>query len=369
MRRYALDVAISAGTLVLGLAEVLGCPGYQLRGAWAAGVVVTAGALAFRRRAPLAVLVLVVALEVALAATEPPEDATFWFFAWLVATYAVGAHAALPRALAGLALVLVTFAVGAALDGQGVGDVIFVSVLFSGAWALGYLLERRSGEVAALQRRAAALESEREERARIAIAEERARIARELHDVVAHGVSTMVLQAGGVRRLLTEAQERERDALMSVEDTGRQALVEMRRMLGIMRRADGDDGLAPQPGLALLDELAKSMRAAGLAVQLLVDGEPVALPPGLDLSAYRIVQEALTNALKHAGPVSADVRIRYAPRALEIEVVDDGRGQPNGHEPGHGLVGMRERVALFGGQFDAGRRADGGYAVHAHLPL
>lgn len=368
-RQQALDAAISLGTLVLGSFEVLGRSGYQLRGAWMAAVVLTAAALPFRRRAPLAVLALLVALQVALSATDPPEDATFWFFAWLVATYSAGAHAPLKRALAGLALVLATFTAGAAIDDQGVGDVIFVWVLFSGAWTLGYLLERRTGEAAALERRAARLEQEREERARIAIAEERARIARELHDVVAHGVSTMVLQVGGVRRRLTEDQQRERDALLYVEDTGRQALAEMRRMLGMMRRADDESGLAPQPGLARLDELAHSMRAAGLSVELRVEGDPAPLPPGLDLSAFRIVQEALTNALKHAGPARAAVCVRYGPRALEIEVTDDGRGQPNGHEPGHGLVGMHERVALFGGRLEADRRAEGGYRVHAQLPL
>ena len=369
MRRYALDAALSAGIVVLGLAEVLGGSGYQLRGAWVASVLVMAAAVFFRRRAPLPVLVVVLALIAALSGTDPPQDATYWFLASIFATHAVGAYARLPVALAGLALVLAFFAVGALLDDQPVGDVVFVWVLFTGIWALGRLLENRTNEAARLERHAALLEAERELRAREAIAEERARIARELHDIVAHGVSTMVLQVGGVRRRLTDEQRTELDALLNVEETGRRSLVEMHRMLGIMRQTDEDNLLTPQPGLARLDELAGSMRAAGLPVEMRTEGEPADLPSGLDLSAFRIVQEALTNTLKHAGPAHARVTVSYRPDALELEVLDDGRGAANGNGGGHGLVGMRERVALFGGRLDTGPRSEGGYRVHARLPL
>jgi signal transduction histidine kinase len=369
MRRYALDVAISVGVLVLGLAEVVGGSGYQLRGAWIVGVVITAVALFFRRRAPLPVLVVVLALVGSLSATDPPQDATYWFFASIVATHAVGAYTPLRQAVAGLGLVLGLFTVGAIVDDETVGDVIFVWILFAGVWALGRLLERRTNEAATHERRAAALEEEREERARAAIAEERARIARELHDIVAHGVSTMVLQVGGVRRRLTDDQAAELAALLNVEETGRRSLVEMHRMLGIMRQADEGDLLTPQPGLGRLDELADSMRAAGLPVELCTEGEPFELPSGLDLSAFRIIQEALTNTLKHAGPARASVTLTYRPDSLELEVLDDGAGSANGDGAGHGLLGMRERVALFGGRLDAGARANGGYRVRAHLPL
>ena len=369
MRWYVLDVAIAAAVLVLGIAEVLSGSGYQLRGLWIAAVVASAGALLFRRRAPLPVLVLQLALIASLNWTDPPQDATFWFFATLVATHAVGAYARLPVAVTGLGLVIAFFTVGAIMDDQTVGDVIFVAILFTGTWAVGRLLERRTNEAVRLERQAAVLEAEREVRAREAIAEERARIARELHDIVAHGVSTMVLQVGGVRRRLTEQQAAELDVLLNVEETGRRSLVEMHRMLGIMRQADDGAPLTPQPGLARLEELAESMRAAGLPVETHVEGDQVELPSGLDLSAYRIVQEALTNTLKHAGPARACVTVSYHPDALDLEVVDDGRGSSNGHAGGHGLVGMRERAALFNGRLDAGKRPDGGYRVHAHLPL
>ena len=369
MRRRALDIAISVAVLALGLGEVLSSSGYQLRGLWVAAVFVSAGALLFRRRAPLPVLVLQLALVASLSSTDPPQDATFWFFATLVATHACGAYARLPIALTGLALVIAFFTVGAILDDETVGDVLFVAILFAGTWTVGRLLERRTNEAVGLERHAAVLEAERELRAREAIAEERARIARELHDIVAHGVSTMVLQVGGVRRRLTDDQRTELDALLNVEETGRRSLVEMHRMLGIMRQADEGSLLAPQPGLGRLDELAGSMRAAGLPVELRTEGDAAELPSGLDLSAFRIIQEALTNTLKHAGPAHARVTISYRPEALELEVLDDGHGASNGNGGGHGLVGMRERVALFGGRLDTGPRSEGGYRVHAHLPL
>ena len=374
MRRgHLIDAAISLAILVIGVVEVLGDSGYSPRGLWLAAVAVTAGALLFRRRWPLPVLALVLALVGVTSSTDPPQDATYWFFGGMVATHAVGAY---PRraaiAVAGLVLVLAYFAVGAAVDGQSVSDVLFIWIVFGGIWGAGRLIERRTNEAARFERHAAVLEQEREQRAREAIAEERARIARELHDIVAHGVSTMVLQVGGVRRRLTPEQQAELDVLMNVEETGRRSLAEMHRMLGIMRQADNGNLLSPQPGLARLDDLAESMRAAGLPVEVTVEGEPADLPSGLDLSAYRIVQEALTNTLKHAGPARARVAVRYRPDALELEVLDDGGGsaEANGNGAGgHGLVGMRERVALFDGSLETGARPEGGYRVHAHLPL
>ena len=371
MRRRAIDIAISFGVLALGLVEVLSMSGYQMRGLWVACVFVTAGVLLFRRRAPLLVMAVLLALVAAGSATDPPQDASFWFFATLVATYALGAHANVRVGLAGLALVLAFFTVGAILDDQTVGDVVFIGILFAGTWVIGRLLERRTNQATQLRREAAILEQEREQRAREAIAEERARIARELHDIVAHGVSTMVLQVGGVRRRLTSDQRAELDVLMNVEETGRRSLVEMHRMLGIMRQADNGNLLTPQPGLARLDDLAESMRAAGLPVEVTVAGEPADLPSGLDLSAYRIIQEALTNTLKHAGRARARVAVTYGTDALDLEVLDDGGGAANGNGAagGHGLVGMRERVALFDGSLETGARPEGGYRVHAHLPL
>jgi signal transduction histidine kinase len=200
--------------------------------------------------------------------------------------------------------------------------------------------------------------------------EERRRIARELHDVIAHSITLMTVQAGAARLLLAEEPERAREPVLSVEETGRQALAELRRLLGMIRSGDGEPALAPQPGLARLDDLMGQARRAGLPVDLAVAGEPRALPPGLDLTAYRIVQEALTNARRHAGPARASVLVRYGIESLELEVTDDGRTAPTRSDGGgHGLVGMRERVALYDGTLEAGRRPEGGYAVRVRLPV
>ncbi|GAA3157160.1 hypothetical protein GCM10010466_55050 [Planomonospora alba] len=210
--------------------------------------------------------------------------------------------------------------------------------------------------------------------AREAVTEERVRIARELHDVVAHSVSAMVMQTGAARLMLDPGQVAQREALNVVEETGREAVEELRRMVGLLRTGREGGGLSPQPGLALLDDLVEQARAAGLDVSLTVEGTPARLPAGLDLSAYRIVQEALTNTLRHAGPTRSRVTISYRPRALCLDIVDDGPrdgripGAPGGGS-GHGLVGVRERVALFHGRLSAGPLPAGGYGVRVSLPL
>jgi signal transduction histidine kinase len=202
------------------------------------------------------------------------------------------------------------------------------------------------------------------------VAEERLRIARELHDVVGHSLGVIVVQAGAERATLAPGQETTRDTLVTIEQTGREALSEMRRLLDLMRRDDEEVALAPQPSLAHLDALVEKVRAAGLSVQLRIEGEEVRLPSGIDLSAYRIVQEALTNALKHAGPTRATVTVRYAEDGLELEIADEGRGGATaGDGVGHGLAGMGERVALYGGTLRTGTRAGGGYAVNVRLPF
>src|SRR5207248_3034774 len=219
------------------------------------------------------------------------------------------------------------------------------------------------------EERAELAEREREVAAREAVVEERARIARELHDVVAHNVSMMVVQAGAERRVVDAANGSTREVLQTIEQIGRSALTEMRRLLGMLR-SDADDPLAPQPGLDDLPTLVGQVREAGLPVELQVDGERRELPVGIELSAYRIVQEALTNALKHAGEAHATVRVRYGADSLELEIVDDGAGaRAPVASGGHGLVGMRERVALYGGRLDAGRRPSGGFAVRVLLPI
>jgi signal transduction histidine kinase len=211
-----------------------------------------------------------------------------------------------------------------------------------------------------------ALERANRELAQAAVAIERARIARELHDVVAHNVSMMVVQAGAAERVLAGEQPHVRDALAAIADTGRQTVDEMRTLLGVLR---GVAPLAPQPGLADLEQLVAGVREAGLPVTLRIEGDRRPLPQAADLSAYRIVQEALTNALKHAGPARADVIVRFESGALTLEVRDTGTGAAQGTGSGHGLVGMRERVAMFGGELEASPAPDGGFAVRARLPV
>jgi signal transduction histidine kinase len=219
------------------------------------------------------------------------------------------------------------------------------------------------------ERRLELAERERDVAAREAVVEERARIARELHDAIAHDVSMMVVQAGAERRMLNGANGSTNEVLETIEQIGRGALTEMRRLVGMLR-SNAVDPLAPQPGLGDLQRLVKQVSEAGLSVELVVEGERRELPVGIELSAYRIVQEALTNALKHAGDAQAQVRVRYGADSLELEIVDDGGGAPPPVSGGgHGLVGMRERVALYGGRLDAGRRREGGFAVRVALPI
>jgi signal transduction histidine kinase len=269
-----------------------------------------------------------------------------------------------PRRFAvGLALV-VTADLAASVGPNG---NLHSAVPFTVVTAVVMLLVRRV--IGDRERRAQIAERERDVAAREAVVEERARIARELHDVIAHHVSMIVIQAGAERRVLGDANASTHEVLQTIEQIGRSALTEMRRLLGMLR-GDANEPLTPQPGLADVPLLVGQLREAGLHVALQVDGERRGLPVGIELSAYRIVQEALTNALKHAGDARTTVRVRYGPDSLELEIADDGAG--NGDRAsggGHGLVGMRERVALYGGRLDAGRRPGGGFAVHVYLPI
>jgi signal transduction histidine kinase len=250
------------------------------------------------------------------------------------------------------------------------GELIFVPVLFAIAWLAGFALRERAAQAEAAEERASHAEREREENARRAVFEERVRIARELHDVVAHHVSMMGVQAGAARVVIDRDRVKAKEALTAIETSSRQAVAELHRLLGFLRQAGDRDDLAPQPGLGQLPRLAASMSDSDLAVELSIEGEERSLPPTVDVSAYRIVQEALTNTLKHSAASRADVHVRYWPGELEVEIVDDGR--PNGASSstsgGLGLIGMRERAALHGGQLSAGPAAGGGFAVKVRLP-
>jgi signal transduction histidine kinase len=274
------------------------------------------------------------------------------------------------QAWAGLAVVLGSITtVVYNIPGHATPELVFIPVDFGISWAAGFALRERAEKAEAAEARAARAEQEREAAARVAVAEERARIARELHDVVAHAVSVMVLQVGAVRHKLPDTLAEDRQALRGVERAGRTALAEMRRLLAAMRR-DGDEAeLLPQPGLDGLDSLLEEIGRAGLPVELHVDGEPVPLPRGIDLSVYRIVQEGLTNALKHAQATNADVTLRYRHDELELEVRDNGMGTSTGDGLGHGLVGVRERVKLYGGEMTAGSATGGGFVLNTRLPL
>jgi signal transduction histidine kinase len=359
-----LDLLLAAALLVFGQLQIwLGTEAQQHRLVVALLSVVLCACLAARRRRPLAAG-LVGNGALALG---------FWFgldtqifgttIAWFCVVYGMTVWTTTREFWIGFAAVAVLDFVP--LDGHERntgGSVLFGIVTL----AVMLLVRRVLGD---RERRLQLAERERDVAAREAVVAERARIARELHDAIAHNVSMMVVQAGAERRVLEPEQESTREVLESVEKIGRGALTEMRRLVGMLR-ADEDDPLAPQPGLADLSRLVEQVREAGLPVELEVEGERRELPVGLELSAYRIVQEALTNALKHAGDARATVRVRYLDDSLELEVVDDGPGAPApAAGGGHGLVGMRERVALYGGRFEAARRPSGGFTVRALLPV
>jgi signal transduction histidine kinase len=325
--------------------------------------------LLFRRRQAVAVLAVNVAAWVVIDVNSPiNEDPLALAITLAIAVYSVGAHTAGRQTVAGAALVAALCVLGTAADANEgtfvdyLGNAIFFFVIFGGLWLAGRAMRRRRA-------RERELIVEREERARAAVAEERTRIARELHDVVAHAISVIVLQARGARHSLADDPDDARHAIDAIERTASQALGEMRRLLAILRADDDAASLAPGASLAHLDVLADEVRAAGLPVEIRVAGEPRELSPGLDASAYRIVQEALTNALKHAVRARAVVTVDYGEELLDIEVADDGTGLGSGSNGGHGLTGMRERAAVFGGRIDAGPRNGGGYAVRARLPL
>jgi signal transduction histidine kinase len=294
-------------------------------------------------------------------------------FAVLVVVYTAAALLPLRRAIAATAVIAVATAVVLAFSNEEQGGA---GLWFSNALTLlvcffiGRTVYTRRAYVDALEQRARTAEENREAAAREAVLEERRRIARELHDVVAHHISVMGVLATGARRTLHRDPVAADEALCTIEATGRATLREMRRLLDVLRRDDETDAaLQPQPGVAGLETLISQVREAGLDVHLTVLGEPRPLDPGIDLTIFRIVQEGLTNALKHAGPASAEVRVEFRPDRLLLDVSDDGRGRGTNGHTGHGLVGMRERVSLYGGTLRTGPRRGGGYSVAASIPL
>jgi signal transduction histidine kinase len=335
-------------------------------------VLLTTIPIAVRRYRPLAVLAITVSAETLLllfaSRTAVPLGP-------LVALYTVASRCERPVSIRAAEWVALPLIVGVSADsGPHPQEIVPKLALFAIAWVLGDNIRTRRAYLAELEARAARLEREREEQAQRAVIEERTRIARELHDVIAHNVSVMVVQASAGEEVFDTDPGRARESLSAVASTGRAALTELRRLLGVIRseeNAQGGAAYTPQPGIEYLSELVEQMRETGLTVELSVLGEPRELPEGVGLCAYRIVQEALTNTLKHADASHAQVSVRYVSDALELQVVDDGRASPavNGDTAGHGLIGMRERVALFGGELSVVAIAGRGFQVSARLPL
>ena len=336
----------------------------------------------FRRRAPVAAFTVAVAagaIQVLLTRAGPSGSD----LAIVVLLYTLAAYRPRRESVTGLLVCLVGGAIAAAafqpLAAAPTIQRLFIdTVTFGGtaliAWIFGDSMRYRRAYYVALEERAARLEAERDAQAKVSAAAERARIARELHDVIAHNVSVMVVQADGASYALRTDPERARQALAAISGTGRQALAEMRRLLGVLRSGDSGADLAPQPGLDQVRELLEQARAAGLSVSLTMEGTPRPLGKGAELAAYRVVQESLTNTRKHGGVLAAAaVTLRYEPDGLVVQVTDDGRGDPapaGGAGQGHGLglTGMRERIAMYGGTVQAGPLPAGGYQVEARLP-
>ena len=365
-----VDVGLVLGLTVVGLVEVwFASPVDPLLGTVAVLAMVLP--LRWRRTAPLAAGAAAMAVLALTASLLVPVHELVLFIPVLaIAVYSLGAHATARRALVGLGLAVSFALVGTfAEEGPGVENLLFGLVVAGGPWTAGRLVRRRTDQAVALALAAAELERSQAEREEHAVRAERSRIARELHDIISHSVSVMTVQAGAVEAVLDTDADKARAAAASIRQTGRHAQGELRRLLGVLREDEGVEGwLVPQPGLSDLDELVAGVRRAGLDVDVVQHGPRRALPQAVELSAFRVVQEALTNVLKHTRASRASVALRYRPEALEVEIVDDG-DHVESAGTGHGLVGMRERAALYGGTLEYGPRSSGGFCVRAVLPV
>jgi signal transduction histidine kinase len=375
--RAGADVALAVGLALLGVLDLALSSDVASWGGRGPLQVVLALActlpLALRARYPIATVIAITAAGGLLVAVAAPHQAPFEvFIGSVLAAYSIGAHTAGRRRWLGLGLMFAVglpFMVAADHRGMAIGNSLAPIAWLMGSWTVGSIIRGRRVRTAELELLTEELARQRDLQAQAAVAVERGRIARELHDVVAHNVSMMVVQAGAAERVLQGEQPAVREALTAIADTGRETIDEMRLLLGVLRRSDDAVALAPQPGLNDLDQLIRNVAGTGLNVEFRVEGPPSPLPPGVDLSAYRIVQEALTNVMKHAGPASAEVTVRYDSDYIEVEVRDDGRAEVTAQSRGNGLIGMRERAAMLGGELRAGACKDGGFTVLARLPI
>ena len=375
-RRDWFDVLVAALAALATLEVVLGrgSPGAPRTTLWfcVPAIAILALSVFARRRFPFAGPAAYWLLAGVISAVAPLllSYAEALFPIGMAAAFLLGNLRDVRRAALGLAVVVG----GAAttvwnIPGNSASSLVIIPLEFAISWVAGFAVRERAVQAEAAESRATQAERERDAVARIAVAEERTRIARELHDIVAHAVSVMVLQVGAVRLKLPAALSEDREALKGVEQAGRAALAEMRHLLDAMREDGEGVELGPQPGLDRLDALLQDVGRAGLPVRLQVDGDPLELPRGIDISAYRIVQEGLTNALKHAHATQAEVALSYASDQLGIEVSDNGRGAAEGNGRGHGLIGIHERVKLYGGEMSTATTNGGGFTLTARLPL
>ncbi len=328
--------------------------------------------LAIRRPAPLLTVTLVAAAYVTLLRVTPTAVNEYFMtvIIILIAAYTAGHHPDRRRAVIGGLIVLLASCGEVMIeDPTALTEYIFIILIVGAAWAAGLGMEQRERRASHLLDQAVTLRHERDSAAAIAASEERARIARELHDIISHHVSVIVLQAGAAGEVMDSDPGRAKDSLEAIQVTGRQALVELRCLLGVLGEESEPASTSPQPGLQQLPTLIDTLRRTGLPVDLRIAGTPATLPPGVDVSAYRIIQEALTNVARHAGPAQATVAVTYDEEAVVIEVLDTGHGPTVPVRSGRGLVGMKERVALHAGRFEAGPGATGGFAVRVWLPL
>ncbi|HEX4745971.1 MAG TPA: histidine kinase [Gaiellaceae bacterium] len=369
---YALIFGVVG--VVDAIANPVGYEGVDKGPDWAVWLTpaLVAGPLLFRRRFPFgapATSVVMAVIASFVATGEAVTDGTGAIFIIAAAAWLFGELDTRSAVMGLLLIYLAAPLINLNSTDVAWGDYFFPLALFTLFWGASRAIAVRGQHLRDARARAETLASERDAEALRAVAEERQRIARELHDVIAHSVSVMTVQAGAVRRLLLPEQEKERRALESVEETGRDALTEMRRLVGLLREQGATPEFSPQPGLGSIDALLDGVRSAGLPVELAVDGTPHELPPGVDLAAYRVVQEALTNALKYGGTAHAWVALHWRDSELELEIANDGRSDGTGSGGGHGLAGMRERVTLYGGEVQSGPREGGGYVVRARLPV
>jgi signal transduction histidine kinase len=367
----AVDLATALAFLVACVVELLVTSSAE-GPAWAnvLGAVAITACLLARRSAPVGAALAFFALMIAFALwLTPPGKLAVPLVALLFFPYAAALQGSARSAAVVLAGIPVTVATMALIDDDfDLAGAAFPVVAGLAAYLVGRDVRSRLELAAELHEVALRAQEEEEALAEAAVHEERRRIAREMHDVVAHSISVMVVQAGGARKILEQDPTRAGEAAAQIERVGRDALLEMRRLLGALHPRAGGPEMAPQPGLVELNALLERARAAGLPVELHEQGERRALPPGIDLAVYRILQEALTNSLKHSGPTPTDVHLVWADDAVELEVLDGGASS-NGFVDGQGLIGMRERVRLYGGELRAGRRQEGGFRVQARIPF